>query len=339
MKIADFSLSMQSSHAKSQQSSVKETLNVWVNPPASNTLAPATEQVTLSSAGQAKLANEASSINQAASDAQNDPKLQLIIAMIEKITGRKVKLLDASHLGSAPSATPSTPGVQRSNAGFGMEYSRLVSHSESEQTTFQAVGIVKTQDNKSINFSLSLNMQYQYSETSSTSIRIGSAARLTDPLVVNFSGTAAQLSEQRFAFDLNSDGQAEQINTLASGSGFLALDLNSDGKINDGKELFGPVTGNGFSELAAHDSDRNSWIDESDAVFQQLQVWTKDAAGNEALNGLASMGIGAISLRSVATPFDIKSTANEVLGTVRSSGVSLNENGTVGSVQQIDLTI
>ena len=342
MKIADFSLTMQSSHAKSQQTSVEENLRVRFNQPRpNNPPALLTDQVTLSSAGQAMLSSEASSIDKASSDAQNDPKLKLIIAMIEKLTGKKVKLLDAGSIGASPSAKPpSTPNPsQTPSAGFSMEYSKVVSYSESEQTTFQAVGIIKTQDNKEINFSLSLAMLHQYSETSSTSIRLGDAANQTDPLVINFNGNAAQLSEQRFAFDLNSDGQTEQINAPLSGSGFLALDLNNDGKINNGGELFGPGTGNGFSELAQYDKDQNSWIDENDAVFQQLKVWTKDSEGNGTLNSLASVGVGAISLSSIATPFEIKSSDNQLLGTVRSTGVTLNENGTVGTMQQIDLTV
>ena len=41
-----------------------------------------------------------------------------------------------------------------------------------------------------------------------------------------------------------------------------ALDINEDGKINDGKELFGTASGNGFGDLAAYDQDNNGWIDE-----------------------------------------------------------------------------
>jgi hypothetical protein len=157
--------------------------------------------------------------------------------------------------------------------------------------------------------------------------------------VINFNGSAAQLTDQRFAFDLNSDGSTnQQINFAQPGSGFLALDKNGDGKINNGSELFGPNTGNGYSELAKYDGDHNGWIDGNDAIFNQLKVWTKDASGNDQLSSLASLGIGAISLQAASTPFDIKSAGNQLLGSVVSSSVALNENGSVGSVQQVDLT-
>ena len=55
---------------------------------------------------------------------------------------------------------------------------------------------------------------------------------------------------------------------------FLALDLNGDGRINNGSELFGALSGNGFADLAQYDSDANGWIDENDEIFQRLKVWS-----------------------------------------------------------------
>ena len=345
MKIAGYSLAMQASHDWSQQSSVKETLRMWVDHPAPASPQPASQQVTISDAAKQKQASEATAIDNAMSNAENDPKLQLLILMIEKMTGYKVKVFNAGDLKSgqqadvpAPTSTNSQPAPPP-HAGYGVEYDKVASYSESEQTTMQAVGIVRTSDGKEIQFSMNLSMQRQYSETSSTSVRLGDAVRKTDPLVINFNGTAAQLSEQRFAFDLNSDGKSEQINSPLSGSGFLALDMNGDGKINNGSELFGPSTGNGFGELAKYDKDGNGWIDENDAIFKQLKVWTKDAAGSDKLSSLAALGVGAISLHSIDTPFDIKTASNQLLGSVRATSVALNENGSVGSLQQVDLTV
>lgn len=346
MKIADYTLAMQTGHQLSQQSSVSEKLRIWADRPAPAHPAPASsEQVTLSAAAQQKQASETAAIDDASGTASNDPKLQLLILMVERMTGHKVQIFDSSQLKhascekiAAPAAGNNYPAPP-SRAGFGVDYSKVCSYSEFEQTTLQASGTIKTSDGKEIQFSLTLVMQRQYSETSSTSVRLGDAARKTDPLVINFNGSAAQLSEQRFAFDLNADGQNEQINAPLAGSGFLALDKNGDGTINNGSELFGSSTGNGYSELAQYDSDQNGWIDESDPVFKMLQVWAKDAGGSGKLSDLAALGIGAISLQAASTPFDIKTTGNQLLGSIRSSSVVINENGTVGSMQQIDLTV
>lgn len=83
--------------------------------------------------------------------------------------------------------------------------------------------------------------------------------------------------------DLDADGMEDQISFVLPGSGFLALDLNGDGRINDGRELFGPETGDGFAELARYDEDGNQWIDENDPVFERLRIWTKDAEGRDVL--------------------------------------------------------
>lgn len=352
MKIAEYALTMQASHSRSQQTSVRESLRVEVDRPATRPAPPADLQVTISAAGQQRQAADAAAIDGASSDVQNDPRMQLLILMIEKMTGHKVRLFDAGQLhaaqpAQAPAAQPSQTGTAPAGsqpaapprAGFSADYSRVETYSESEQTTMQASGVIKTSDGKEIQFSLNLAMQYQYSETSTTTVHVGDAPRKTDPLVINFNGTAAQLSSQRFAFDLNSDGNNEQINVPLSGSGFLALDLNGDGRINNGGELFGPGTGNGFAELAKYDGDHNGWIDANDAVFQQLKVWTKDAAGNDKMSSLASIGMGALSLQAIATPFDLKTATNQLLGAIRSTSVAIAENGTVGTVQQVDLTV
>ena len=54
---------------------------------------------------------------------------------------------------------------------------------------------------------------------------------------------------------------AENIAFVEPGSGMLALDRNGDGKVNDGRELFGPTAGNGFAGACRPDADGNRWID------------------------------------------------------------------------------
>ena len=121
-----------------------------------------------------------------------------------------------------------------------------------------------------------------YVEQTDISLRLGDAVKQKkDPLVINFNGSAAQLTSTKFSFDIDTDGTTENISFAAPGSGFLALDKNHDGKINDGSELFGPASGNGFKELAAYDQDGNQWIDENDAVFSRLKVWSKDGEGKD----------------------------------------------------------
>ena len=197
--------------------------------------------------------------------------------------------------------------------------------------------MIRTADNREIKFQLSFELQRSYSEESNVSIRQGDAKRI-DPLVLNFSGSSVQLSSQKFEFDLNADGSKENI-SFVQGAGFLALDRNGDGKINDGKELFGPNTGNGFNELKTLDSDGNNWIDENDAAFQQLKVWTKDAAGKDQLASLLEANVGALFLGNASTAFSINDAQNKPQAQLVSSGLWLTEDGEVKSLQQIDLVV
>jgi hypothetical protein len=355
MKIASANLQMVSSHESFEHREVTESLNMWVGqrrPAAAEDNAarrgPPADVVTLSAAGrqaaaaapaEAEQTDVAPVDTEAAIDA--DPKLTLLRTMIEFLTGRRLLVIDAGDLQAPSSAAVDAPAAAAqppASAGFGIEYDYHESYTEAEQTTFAASGTVRTADGREISFDLQLSMSRLYHEESSVSLRAGDAVRATDPLVLNFAGTAAQLTDQRFAFDLDADGSADQINFAAPGSGFLVFDRNANGKVDNGRELFGPTSGDGFQELAALDGDGNGWIDENDAAYAQLQVWSRDAAGKEGLQSLADVGVGAIALARIATPFSVKTEANELLGQIRSSGIFLQEDGTAGTIQQIDLT-
>jgi hypothetical protein len=355
MKIASANLQMTATHSSVQQYAVSESLKMWVGTqdsrpagerPQHHHQATAGDNVTLSAAGQAASQAAATEDNQTSS-IDNDPKLRLIRQMLEFLTGRRITVFDARDIqatatqpATAPASPPSnTEPPRQQTAGYGVEYDRHASYTETEQTNFAASGKVVTADGKEISFNLQLSMSRFYHEESSTSLRLGDAAsKTTDPLVLNFSGTAAQLTDQRFAFDLNNDGSQEQINFVAPGSGFLAFDRNGDGKINNGSELFGPTSGDGFQELATLDKDKNGWIDENDAAFNQLSVWTRDKNGKDTIQSLAAAGVGAIALSRVATPFELKTNTNELVGQIRTSGIFLQEQGSAGTIQQIDLT-
>ena len=207
---------------------------------------------------------------------------------------------------------------------------------EYESTSFNSTGKVTTADGKEIEFDLSLGMERSYSAT--REVEYSESIEFTDPLILNFGGNYADLSDEKFEFDLDADGDKELISYLSGDSGLLALDLNEDGIINDGTELFGALSGNGFADLAAYDEDGNNFIDEGDSIFDDLLIWRKSEELDE-LTSLQDNGIGAIYLGSAETPFDIKGEDNQTNGRVRSSGIYLTEAGDVGTAQQIDMAV
>lgn len=230
----------------------------------------------------------------------------------------------------------------RTGAPFSVEYktygvTNQYYHSESETTSFSTKGIVKTADGREISFGLNLEMSRSFTEYYEESYDIG-VLNCTDPLVINLNGNIAGLSDQTFFFDLDGDGEKEEISSLKSGSGYLALDLNEDGVINDGSELFGTKTGNGFADLAKYDQDGNGWIDEDDEIWSKLLIWTKDEDGKDRLYHLSEAGVGAICLQNTRTEFSLNSMKdNHTNGVLRNTGIFLYENGNVGTVQHLDL--
>lgn len=204
--------------------------------------------------------------------------------------------------------------------------------SESEKTSICGSGKVKTCDGKEIDFNYTVDMAREFK--SEKVFEDSGSVVLRDPLVLSFDGKASELTDQRQKFDLDSDGRLESIPGLGVSSGFLVFDRNGNGKADNGSELFGAKTGNGFSELADFDLDHNGWIDEGDPVFAQLAVWSGDS-----WNSLSGRGVGALYTGAVDAAFSLKNSANGLLGEIRAAGLYLNESGAVGSLQQVDLAV
>lgn len=351
MKIATAAVSLASTHALREEHTREESLRLWVGnerPVFAGEEAEVAVQVRISSEGrQRQQAAAQPLVSGAAADvppevsSAEDPKLTVIRLILEALTGRAIHIagfepVSPENAIPQPDADSAEPPPARQ--GWGLEYDLVETVREQEATTFSAAGQVVTADGQTIAFQLQLSMQREFAATNTVQIRAGDA-KLVDPLVINFNGQAAELSNMRFAFDLDADGTTEQIAALAPGSGFLAFDRNRDGKINNGLELFGPATGQGFGELAQLDSDGNGWLDENDPRYAELRVWLRDEAGNESLTSLAQNKVGAIFLSPVKTAFALKDSGNELLGQLRESSIFLGEKGGAGTVQEIDLAV
>ncbi len=226
-------------------------------------------------------------------------------------------------------------------SGMGMQMTlseQTLYYQESESMEFSTQGTVVTADGRQIDFNVDVGMSRSFYEEV-TQQTIGWEPALCDPLVINLDSDTANVSDQKFYFDLDCDGEEDQISMLGAGSAFLALDRNGDGVINDGSELFGTQSGNGFYDLSQYDLDGNGWIDEADDIFDKLQVWVPSEDGKGTCYKLKDKGVGAICLQSVGTEFDMKNERGEENGRIRRSGVFLMEDGRAGTIQHVDLAM
>ena len=226
-------------------------------------------------------------------------------------------------------------GVFSTGSGY---MQQLLTYQESESTSFSAKGTAITDDGREIDFRINISMSRQFMQHMSIQIPAMQNA-LFDPLVINVGTDSAKVSNQKFKFDLDSDGKEDSISMPTRGSAFLALDKNEDGKINDGNELFGTKSGDGFKDLREYDSDGNGWIDENDEVFSKLKVWYKDESGNDVLVNLKEADVGAIYLGEQDSEFTLANGMGNVDAVIRSSGIFLRESGTVGTIQHVDLAM
>ncbi len=269
--------------------------------------------------------------------ALSDVKLEIARMLLERLTGIQIQLLTPEAIAAEPTA----PGAVAPAGGEPwVDYQRYELRALSETVSFSAGGTIRTADGAEISFAIAFQLQRSEVHESFTRMRLGGDTAVIDPLVVNFGGPVADLTGGPFLFDLTADGDLERIPFVGPGSGFLALDLEDQGQIHDGSQLFGPATGDGFAELAAHDADGNGWIDSSDPIYQHLRIWTGDARGNQLLKTLEQAGIEAIYLGRVSTPFQLAPPGPEAAGVqLQATGLYLRDGGTVGTVQQVDMLL
>lgn len=325
MKILESEISLFSSHSKKHELQEKESLTQWTKEEdAPSQLRMDKFKLTDSFMNMNRLDNEDIELEKSLLD----PKLQSIVRALEALIGKKLNL---SFLSLNQPSNSEIPRV-----GWGIDYSYEKREIKEENLNFSASGDVRTEDGKKIDFSLAFTMQSKSETYDSFSFKAGDA--LIDPLVLNFGSDVVNISDVKHKFDLDLDGKSDEFSFVGSGSGFLAIDKNKDGNINDGSELFGPKSGNGFNELRAYDSDGNSWIDENDTLFEQLLIWTKDADGEENLFSLSDKNIGALYLGSAATSFELREDS-ELQGELQESSIYLKEDGGVGTLQEIDLVV
>jgi len=271
---------------------------------------------------------------------QQETRARIFQGLMEAISGKPVPIVNIGDITGSQDMQAFDPAAMGFDTAEAPKMEITVNMTETieeyECTNYHACGVVKTADGAEIDFNLDLLMERSYSET--RQYQETREVEFTDPLVINFNGNAAQLTETKMAFDLDADGTEEVMSFVTGDSGLLALDKNNDGVINDGTELFGALSGNGFADLAAYDDDNNGFIDEADSIFSDLKIWTRDGEGDQ-LHTLQDKGVGAIYLGSEETPFELKGEGNQTHGRVRASGFYLAESGEVGSVQQIDMAV
>jgi hypothetical protein len=103
------------------------------------------------------------------------------------------------------------------------------------------------------------------------------------PLVLDlqYDGFALLPLEKGVVFDIAGTGSPMQTGWVTAEDGLLVRDLNGNGRIDSGRELFGDATilkdgtraSNGFDALSDLDDNSDGIIDERDSIWDGLFVW------------------------------------------------------------------
>ncbi|MBK9518245.1 MAG: hypothetical protein IPO09_13025 [Anaeromyxobacter sp.] len=362
MRITSSSVVLASTHVLQRVSTRQESLKLWIGdeePPDRRVVAarPGLPPPALAAAAQGAAAAPPAAPGDAdggepgdAERARGTPRDELDLAILRRTfrLGRslsrgahEVRSAYADGRRAADEASQRTGQAHRAEGqaaeepareGWGLRYDLSETSATFERTTFAAAAQVTTADGRSIQLAAALSMERSELSTREVHLLAGDA-RTIDPLVLNLAGGAAAFAGTT-RFDLDADGREESIAALGPGSAYLARDRDGDGAIGSGAELFGPTTGSGFGELAALDQDGNGWVDEGDAAFSSLRLWSPSAG---TLTPLAAARVGALYTGAAATPFEVKGPGGQAQGAVAATGLFLREDGSAGTVQHVDL--
>ena len=111
-----------------------------------------------------------------------------------------------------------------------------------------------------------------------------------EPVILDLDGNANNntvgIDDGGVHFDPGGAGFAEKTGWVNPEDGLLVRDINQDGIINNGSELFGQYTQlrdgslaeSGFEALLDLDENGDGIINELDTAFQQLSIWQDDSA-------------------------------------------------------------
>ena len=132
---------------------------------------------------------------------------------------------------------------------------------------------------------LPMTLIYQFINIDGSPIRenFTTAGNTRSPLIVDLDGDGVETigTNSNVYFDHDDNGFAENSGWVGKDDGLLVRDINGNGQIDDGTELFGnnsvlssgEKAANGFEALKDLDSNNDGIFDNSDTALNQVKVW------------------------------------------------------------------
>lgn len=171
-----------------------------------------------------------------------------------------------------------------------------------------------------------------------------------DPLALDLDGDGVETvaTNAGVLFDHNADGIKTNTGWIKADDGLLVRDMNGNGTIDTGRELFGDSTrlangqtaAQGFAALADMDANTDGKIDASDATFGELKIWRDlnqdgTSQGSE-LFTLAELGIQSLGTTGARVSVPVPGGSQILTGSYTKADV--DGNVTTATMADLNLT-
>ena len=190
-----------------------------------------------------------------------------------------------------------------------------------------------------------LSPSFPDAEKSTISALFGEAEITRSPLVVDLNGDGkieTVSTKGNVFFDFDNNQKIENSGWIGKNEGFLVRDLNNNGKIDSGTEMFGNHTvlssgktaSNGFEALKDLDSNGNGKFDASDAAWSQVKVW-RDANTNGVVDAGELMTLEDAGIQSIDLNYTYQKEADENGNIEIQQGSLTKTDGTTGKISDV----
>jgi len=164
------------------------------------------------------------------------------------------------------------------------------------------------------------------------------------PLILDLDGDGVEttLLNDGINFDHDDNGFAEKSAWAGRDDGLLVRDINGNGTIDSGKELFGNNTSlndgtkatNGFNALNELDDNQDGRIDLDDAAYSQLKVW-KDANKNGVTDAGELTTLADVGVESIATDYSTATVVDAQGNEHKQIGSFTRADGTTAAIDDV----
>ena len=164
-----------------------------------------------------------------------------------------------------------------------------------------------------------------------------------DPLILDLDGDGIETVSLKKGvnFDFDNNGFAEKTGWIGKDDALLVHDINKNGQIDNGSELFGDLTtvdetvaSNGFEALKLYDKNQDGIINSSDEIYSQLQLW-KDGNQNGKVDANELLSLSQLGITGFNLNYENINIADENGNSHTQKSTYIKSDGTMGTLEDV----